>query len=69
MAKKNGSMTVSMVSEKDWMARDDAHTLARAEEIKRDKARMSAAAKVASEMATKASEEAKALKKVARKGK
>lgn len=53
--------------EKRWRAEDDAHTLARAEEIKDDKARMDAAAQAAKRMADEEAERMKNMRKVARK--
>ena len=49
-----------------WMAREDAETLARAAEIRADKARMAKAALAAKQLVDKASARAKAMKRIAR---
>ena len=56
---------VTPKTEKEWQARYDAETLARAEVIKQDKSRLEAAQKAASEMAEDERKEANALSKVA----
>jgi len=56
------------VSDKEWRARDDADTLARAEEIKDDEARLATAKAAATKMAEDKAEEAEAMRKVAAKG-
>lgn len=43
MARKRKSETVSQVSDKDWQTHSDADALMRAEEVRADKARHSAA--------------------------
>jgi hypothetical protein len=53
------------MSEKEWEAHYDAETLARAEEIKSDEARLSAAQTQAAKMTEKKQEEAAAMAKVA----
>jgi hypothetical protein len=53
-------------SEKDWAAEDDAYTLIRAESIKMDRKRMSAAKKAAKKMAEEKKKEASAAIKVAK---
>jgi len=58
----------SPVSDKEWRARDDADTLARAEEIKADKTRLDTAQAAATKMAEDKAEEAAAMRKVADKG-
>jgi len=55
-------------SDKEWEARYDAETLARAEEIKNDPTRLAAAQKQAAKMTEAKVEEAKAMAKVAGKG-
>jgi hypothetical protein len=55
-------------TEKEWQAQDDAYTLARAEEIKADENRLSAAKEQAGKMLAKEQEELAALRKVAGKG-
>lgn len=57
------------ISEKAWQARDDAHTLARAKEIKADPKRLLAATKAAKEMAEERAKELSALKSIAKKAK
>lgn len=52
--------------EKEWMAQDDMRTLARAEEIKADKQRLSKAKQVGNKMAKEKMQEAKAMQKVAK---
>lgn len=62
-----GEMAMSQpLSEKDWRARDDAHTLAEAEHIKDDNGRLDAATTAAKRMADEEAERGKALRKVAR---
>lgn len=53
------------LTDREWRARDDARTLAVAEEIKQDKARLSNAKVAASKMLEEQKEETKALSKVA----
>lgn len=53
-------------SEKDWQAWDDAKTLARANRINEDPARLNAAKSAAQKIAEEESKEANAMKKVAR---
>jgi hypothetical protein len=65
-AKGNKAMTPSLVSEKEWRAKDDARVLAQAQAIKADKARMSACAKMAKTMVEEKAQELKGLKAVAR---
>lgn len=57
----------SPVSDKEWRARDDADTLARAEEIKGDEPRLKTAQAAATKMAEDKREEAAAMTKVAAK--
>jgi hypothetical protein len=57
------------VSDKEWQARDDANTLASAEEIMQDSKRMKAAASQAEKMAADRQKAADSLKKIAQKGK
>jgi hypothetical protein len=57
---------LSAPSDDEWMARDDANTLARAAEIKADKARMAKAAKAAQKMVDDAQVKARALKRIAK---
>lgn len=52
--------------EKRWQAEEDAYTLARAEELKKDPKRLTAARNKAAEQAAERQEQADALKKVAR---
>lgn len=52
-------------SENDWMAEDDANTLARANEILADKSRLSKAKKAAGKMVKEQVQRANAIKKVA----
>lgn len=54
-------------TEKEWEARYDAETLARAEVIKKDPQRLAAAQEQAGKMAEAETEEARALRKVANK--
>jgi hypothetical protein len=54
------------VDDKTWRARDDAHTLAMAEEIKADSARLKAAAAQAKKMLAEKEREAKAMAKLAK---
>jgi hypothetical protein len=58
--------TVS-VEEKKWQAQDDAHTLARANEIKKDSSRMKAAQVEASKMYEEQKKRADSLKSIAAK--
>jgi len=51
--------------EKEWQQQDDAHALARAEEIKKDPARVKGASIAAKKMYAEAQEKAAAMKKVA----
>jgi hypothetical protein len=55
--------------EESWQAEMDAETLARAEEIRADKARLTKASKAAKKMVADAKTKATAMAKVARKGK
>lgn len=52
--------------EKRWRAEDDARTLAEAERIKEDKARMDAAQAAAKKMAEEEEERIRAMRKIAR---
>ena len=63
-------MTTRLVSltESDWAARDDARTLAHAEEIKADEKRLTAAKQQAGAMLEEEQKELTALRKVAGKG-
>lgn len=54
------------MTEKDWQAQDDANTLARAAEIKADKARMAKASQAAKKLVEEAAARAKAMKQIAR---
>ena len=54
-------------SEKRWRQESDARTLSEADQIKRDPERLKGAASCAAEMAAKAQEEARAMKKIASK--
>jgi hypothetical protein len=65
-SKGNKSMAVPMGMSKDWRAQDDARTLAQAQAIKADKARMNACAKMAKTMVEEKAQELKGLKAVAR---
>lgn len=53
-------------SDKDWMAENDARTLAEAQVIRGDKNRLNKAVKKAKEMASDKEKEAKAMKRVAK---
>lgn len=55
--------------EKRWQAEADAHTLAAAKVIEKDKARLSAAQEAAARMAQEQADQANAMKSVARKPK
>jgi hypothetical protein len=55
--------------DRKWQAEEDARSLAAANEIKKDKKRMTAAKKEAKTMAKEADTKAKAMKQVARVGK
>lgn len=57
-------MAVETKEDKRWRAESDARTLAAAEEIKRDKARVRAAMKEALRLAREVSKQAANLKKV-----
>ncbi len=60
-------MARNMTAEqKKWQAQDDAHTLASANEIKSDPARMKAAAAEASKMQAEAQKRANSLKSIAK---
>jgi membrane protein involved in colicin uptake len=52
-------------TEAEWQAEDDARSLAQAEEIKADKARLDKAQSAAKRMADEEAERAKAMRKVA----
>lgn len=52
-------------SELDWQAQDDAHTMARYQEIMQDKARMNRAIKEARKQATDMEKRASAMKSAA----
>jgi len=68
MAKKRLSlMPVMPATDKEWQARNDAETLARAASIKNDVKRMKAAAIQASIMADEKAAELSGLRSVARK--
>lgn len=56
------------MTEAEWQARDDARTLARAEEIKADESRLQTAQDAAKKMLDEQRDEAKALSKVAGRG-
>jgi hypothetical protein len=60
MAKVDAPMT-----DKEYQARDDAHTLARAKEISSDEKRLAAAVKAAKDIADELAEEAKHITGVA----
>ena len=60
MAKVDAPMT-----DKEYQARDDAHTLARAKEISADEKRLAAAVKAAKDIADELAEEAKHITGVA----
>jgi len=62
MAQTKAQMTKQ---EKEWQAKDDARTLATAEVVKNDSARLSAAKVAARVMAEEEKEEAKAMTRVA----
>ena len=64
----SGGSKMEPMTEKQWQARDDAHTLARAEEIKADPTRMSNAQQAAKNMLEEQRKETQAIAKVARKG-
>jgi hypothetical protein len=64
MKKKNIPTTVE---DDNWMARDDANTLCRAEEIKMDPKRMASAAKAALKLKEEKIKELKGVSKIARK--
>lgn len=53
-------------SEKDWEAESDARTLAEADVIRKDTARLTAAEKAAVDMAKRKKEEADAMAKIAK---
>jgi len=53
------------LSDKDWAARDDAHTLGRAKEIMADEKRLTAASKAAKDIADELAEETEHMKGVA----
>jgi hypothetical protein len=55
------------LSDAEWQAKDDARTLAEAEEIKMDKERLERAKAAANKILEEKREEAKAMAKVARK--
>jgi hypothetical protein len=55
------------LSDAEWQAKDDARTLAEAEEIKMDKERLERAKVAANKILEEKKEEAKAMAKVARK--
>jgi len=59
-------MITEPISDTDWRARDDARTLAIAEEIKDDEARMNAAKSAAAEMLKESAKETRAIAKVAK---
>ncbi len=63
-----GRMT-AMSEDKKWQAESDVRTLAEAETIKKDAARLKAAGKAAESMKEKKMDEAKAMAKIARHGK
>jgi hypothetical protein len=60
-------VTSMAVQEKQWQAQDDAHALARAEEIKNDPGRVKMAAAAAKKMQQESQQRADAMKKVAQK--
>lgn len=75
MAKKKSYSAPTTTEDKKWQARCDARTLAEAATIKKDAARMKAAKQAAKPMvkemeenAVKMREEAKAIKRIAKKG-
>ena len=53
-------------TEADWQAEDDAQTLARAEQIKEDKARLTAAQQAAKRLLKEEEERTRGMRKVAR---
>lgn len=68
MKKKSANKAMpTLMPDKDWEACEDARTLARAEEIMKDPARLSKAAKEAGKMVDEHAEKLKSLKKIARK--
>lgn len=58
-------MASTIKSEKDWMAEDDARTMAQYEEIMADSQRKARAVKAAKSMATDLNKRASAMNKVA----
>lgn len=56
---------ISKAQERKWQAEEDAHTMARYQEIMSDKARMSRAMKVAKQQASDLNKRAVAMNKVA----
>lgn len=65
--KKSKEVSMSLVSDRDWEAKNEARTLAEAEAIKGDKKRYSRAKKAAVQMAKDSEKETKALKRIAKK--
>jgi hypothetical protein len=59
------SQPIMSKQDKEWMAQDDAHALARAEEIKKDPNRVKMAATAAAKMQKESQQRADAMKKVA----
>ncbi len=55
----------SMMSDEDWRARDDAYTLSRAEEIRKDAIRMNKAQAAAAKILEEEKQEKEAMAKVA----
>ena len=65
MAKNTKSTRAMALDEKRWRQEDDAHTLARAEEIKKDAARLRGAKAAAKRIVQEQNKSVEALKKVA----
>ncbi len=59
----------ALMSEKDWRAQDDARVIAQAAAIKKDPARLKAAATAAKSMIEEKTQELRGLRTVARKAK
>lgn len=62
---RNTKSTRTMLDEKRWRQEDDARTLARAEEIKKDAARLRGAKAAAKRIVREQNKSVEALKKVA----
>ena len=65
---KTNALSVMTSSDAEWRAQSDAETLARAAEIKADKARMAKASAAAKKMVDEAAARAKAMKQIAKSG-